>query len=72
MTAPLRSVTESTPIEEALSLMASAGVRRLPVVDENNQLAGMLALDDILDLLTEEAGMIRQLLKKYEPDIPSD
>ena len=70
MTAPLRSVGEEMPIEEALALMASAGVRRLPVVDAESNLQGMLALDDVLDLLTEEAGLIRSLLKKYDPDIP--
>lgn len=55
MTSPVRSIQESTPIEDALSAMAASGVRRLPVVDEDDRVVGILALDDVLELLGEEA-----------------
>lgn len=67
MTAPVRSVDEETPIEEALSYMASGANRRLVVVDPADRLVGILAVDDVLDLLIEEAGTIRRILKGQAP-----
>jgi len=64
MTAPLVTVREETPIEEALSIMARDGVRRVVVVDEKDQLVGILALDDVLDLLAEEMETIGRLLRR--------
>jgi len=71
MTQPVHLVREDTPIEEALSKMAGAGSRRLPVVDETGRLVGVLALDDVLDLLAEEAEMIGRLLDRESPLIHS-
>lgn len=62
MTAPVRGVLEGTPIEEALSRMAAAATRRLVVVDAEDRLVGLLAMDDVLDLLAEEASDIGRLL----------
>lgn len=70
MTTPVRRLPEETPIEDALSTMASLGVRRLPVVDRDERLAGLLSVDDVLELLTEEAESIGKLLVRYAPDIP--
>lgn len=67
MTQPVHVIREDLPIDEALSKMAVAGNRRLPVVDDEGRLAGLLALDDVLDLLTEEAGMIGALLRRESP-----
>lgn len=71
MTSPVRSVEEGTPIEDALALMAAAGVRRLPVIDEDERVIGILSVDDVLGLLSEEIATIGQLLARYEPDIPT-
>lgn len=72
MTSPVRSVEEATPIEDALALMAGAGVRRLPVVDvDDGRVIGILSVDDVLGLLSEEIATIGQLLARYEPDIPT-
>jgi CBS domain-containing protein len=64
MSTPVASVRESMPIEEALAQMASCHVRRMPVVDDDDRLVGILALDDVLELLVEEAGTIGRLLRK--------
>ena len=42
--------------------------RRLPVVDEQNQLVGLLSLDDVLDLLSEEFEEIGKLVRKEGPN----
>ncbi len=67
MTAPVACVSESTPIEEALRRMAGSSVRRLAVTDEAGQLAGLLALDDVVELLVEEAEAIGRLLQRRRP-----
>lgn len=60
-------VTQGTSIEDALSLMRSAKVRRLPVVDHESRLVGIITLDDILLLLCEETAAIREVLKSQTP-----
>jgi CBS domain-containing protein len=67
MTAPVVCVGESTPIEDALKQMARISARRLAVTDEKGRLAGLLALDDVLELLVEEAETIGRLLKRRNP-----
>ena len=57
------TVEENTPIETALSAMAATSVRRMVVTDEQGRLAGVLALDDVVELLAEEAEMIGQLVR---------
>jgi predicted transcriptional regulator len=61
--APFRVVPSETPIEDALGWMARDGVRRLVVVDDNDRLVGLLALDDVLELLADETATIGRLLR---------
>lgn len=61
------TATESTPIEDALRVMRSQGVRRLPVVDDAGQLVGVVSLDDILGLLAEEFREMGKLLEETSP-----
>jgi signal-transduction protein with cAMP-binding, CBS, and nucleotidyltransferase domain len=67
MTAKPCSIAEEAPIESALSIMAFGGVRRLPVVDRSGRLIGVIALDDVMSLLSEELGMIGKLLSSQIP-----
>ena len=60
-------VPEETPIETALKLMRAGPYRRLPVVDQAEALVGVVSLDDILSLLTEEFNEIGTLLKREDP-----
>ena len=64
MSTPVASVRDSMPIEEALAQMATCRVRRVPVVDNDDRLVGILALDDVIELLAEEAGTIGRLLAR--------
>lgn len=47
---------------EALSQMHSAGVRRLPVVDADDMLVGILAMDDLLGVFADALGQFKGLI----------
>ena len=64
MTAPVLGVPEATPIEDAIRHMASASLKRFVVTDEAGRLAGILALDDVLELIAEESKAIGRLVRK--------
>jgi CBS domain-containing protein len=66
MTSPVACVRESTPIEDALRRMASVRTRRLAVTDDDGRLAGILSLDDAVELLTEEVEAVGRLLRGRE------
>ena len=69
MTSPARTVTERSSIDDAAGLMRKLGVRRLPVTNEKGVLVGLVALDDLLDLIIEETTAIGGVLRKEAPAI---
>jgi CBS domain-containing protein len=70
MSQPVHAVGEHTPIEQAVAKMASGGIRRLVVTGEADRVVGLLGLDDVLELLTEENAAIGRLLEKQQPRLP--
>ncbi|MEX1257461.1 MAG: CBS domain-containing protein [Gemmatimonadota bacterium] len=67
MTAPVRSVDESTPIEQVLGTMEGAGTRRMVVTGKGGTLAGLVSVDDILELLGDEVSRIAGILAREAP-----
>ena len=63
-----RTVHEDTSIEDAITLMRIGPFRRVPVVDREGKLVGLLSIDDVLGLLAEEFLDIGQLLKAERPE----
>jgi CBS domain-containing protein len=61
------AVREDESIESALAIMRRGPFRRLAVVDGAGKLVGLLSLDDILELLSEEFREIGQLIEKETP-----
>src|SRR5688572_13762107 len=49
MTKSVRSVKEDTPLNEVLDLMSNAEIRRVPVVNGNDELVGIISLGDIAE-----------------------
>jgi CBS domain-containing protein len=47
MTKHVRSVQEDATISEVLTLMSSAEIRRVPVVNRNDELVGIVSIGDI-------------------------
>jgi CBS domain-containing protein len=66
MVISLAVVKSSTGVLEAIQLMTSKGVRRLPVIDENGSLMGIITLDDLLLLLAKEFGALGKLVAKEQ------
>lgn len=64
MSTPLTTVTEDTGFVEALRVMRSRGVRRLPVVNANGSLVGVVSADDILLILATEISLLARAVSE--------
>ena len=54
MSAPVATVSEDTPIQEALEMMTSKNIRRLPVVDSEGRMIGFLSWKELFAKLRRE------------------
>ena len=54
MTADPVTITIDAGLLDVTRLMRDHGVRRVPVVDDNDKLVGIITLDDVMSLLTRE------------------
>ncbi|MHB8810836.1 MAG: CBS domain-containing protein [Desulfobulbaceae bacterium] len=63
MSYDLLSVREDEGIWEVLLQMCDRGVRRIPVVNEEGGLEGILALDDMIELLAEELTLLAKIAR---------
>ncbi|MEC9340685.1 MAG: CBS domain-containing protein [Pseudomonadota bacterium] len=59
---PLVNALESEPIGDVLKRMRQHGVRRVPVVNKPGHLIGIVAVDDVLDLLASELSDLAAVL----------
>jgi CBS domain-containing protein len=71
MSKPVYAVRDETPLEEAVSKMASTGTRRLVVTAEGDRVAGILTLDDVLDEIVRETAAIGKVLQLQQPQVPA-
>jgi len=55
MTRRVKSVKNDTPVSEAAKIMVRDKINRIPVVDENNKVIGIVARADILKSMVSEA-----------------
>jgi signal-transduction protein with cAMP-binding, CBS, and nucleotidyltransferase domain len=63
MTTPLATVADTDDILDALAKMRERGVRRLPVITEDGTLAGIIAVDNLLEALAEQLDSIVRVVK---------
>lgn len=56
MTAMARTVRADASVLDAINIMKEYQLRRVPVLDADNRLAGILSLGDLADAGTPEAG----------------
>ncbi|HUT42025.1 MAG TPA: CBS domain-containing protein [Gammaproteobacteria bacterium] len=58
MTFTLLKVVEDENIFDVAQRMRCRGVRRVPVISNNGELAGIIALDDLLMMLSQELSLL--------------
>lgn len=66
MSRDLLVIEEDEDLLDASRRMANRGVRRAPVVDRQQRLVGLLAVDDILEILAEQIGDLSRLVRREQ------
>lgn len=64
MSAKPVTVAEDASLLDVMRSMRAHGVRRIPVVTDQQELVGLLALDDILEVLAQELGLLAATIGK--------
>jgi CBS domain-containing protein len=62
MSGEILTAGEEDDILETIQLMRSGGIRRLPVVDKDGGLAGIVTVDDLIDLIAEQLTDLARLI----------
>lgn len=66
MTTKLLTAKETDAVYETLTKMRTKAVRRIPVVDAEGYLKGILTIDDLLEFFNKEMGEIVSLFKREQ------
>lgn len=66
MTESLATVRERDGVFDTVQLMRRKGVRRMPVIDDYGALVGIVAVDDLIQLLAEEMGELSKLIAREQ------
>ena len=64
MSSELVTTREDTCLVDAIKLMQERGVRRLPIVDQDGGLVGILTFDDVVRFFAEELGELVKLMAR--------
>ncbi|MEN8181918.1 MAG: CBS domain-containing protein, partial [Myxococcota bacterium] len=66
-------VREASPLALAARRMRADGVRRMPVVDEEGKLTGIVTVDDVLQLVsTELVGVAEAVRSQFPADLEGE
>lgn len=66
MSFDLITVRENEGLPEAIKRMRDKGIRRMPVVSADGSLQGILTMDDLLDLITEQLADLVMLVGREQ------
>ncbi len=69
--ADIKRVTTETPQEEVAHIMDKYDLVALPVVDSIGRLKGRITVDDVIDIIREEAGKDYQMVSGITGDVES-
>ncbi|HKB78830.1 MAG TPA: CBS domain-containing protein [Thermoanaerobaculia bacterium] len=71
MSKNVRSVREDAAIDEVLQVMRNAQVRRVPVVNNSNELVGIVSMADVASA-TRESGKVGDTVEKISEAPPNN
>ena len=66
MRVPLVIARASEEVEQALERMRAHGVRRVPMLDDEGRLAGIVSLDDLLRRLATDAEALAEVIAREQ------
>ena len=66
MSSELATVPETLGVLEAIEVMRFKGVRRMPIVDADGRLVGIVTIDDLLEVLAEELTDIARIVSREQ------
>ncbi len=58
------NVKKGQGINEAMRAMTEKGVRRAPIIDEQNKVIGIITADDLVQLLASELKTLANLIHR--------
>ena len=61
MSDDLLTISEEDDVYETIERMRFRGIRRVPVVNSNGGLSGIVSVDDLLEFLAEEMGELSRI-----------
>lgn len=64
MNSELATAREDEDVFEAVRRMRDKGVRRMPIVDADDNLVGIVSIDDVIEILAEEMNEVARLLSR--------
>lgn len=64
MSSEIKLARENDDVTDTIKQMRYGGIRRMPVIDERGALIGIVALDDLIDLLAEQLKGLADLIGK--------
>lgn len=67
MSSDLCTIEQDAGFYRATELMSEHGVRRLPVVDPDGNLHGIITADDLNELLADEHGELAEVVRAQRP-----
>lgn len=66
VTEPLVTARENEGLVDALKTMRAHGIRRMPVVNDEGVLQGIIAFDDLLELFSAELSELSELVTREQ------
>lgn len=64
MSNQLVTAREGDDLLDTIKIMRARGIRRLPVIDDDGALAGILTVDDLIELFAEQLGDLSRLIAR--------
>ncbi len=69
MSSPVITVEEDIDVNEAIKIMVNRGIRRLPIVNEEGKLVGIITMQDLLAIEPHIIQTIEEELRRFEEEL---